>query len=1000
MAFDIPVQFINSKSNSVVSSFSAIDLLGELEAESYGLFRTAVDEIKIIAIKYIIVVALSFGKDSTVTLLASLLAHLELIKEGKIPPDKPFVICHIDTGVENHLVQMLAKSGLRDLKRFAAKHNINLDIRVGQPPLSKQWASLFLSGLKLISASRLNNDCSVILKLDNAAAIERSIVADYGNDNIVTMLGSRLTESAKRAASIRKFGNEITAAELIEFDKADMVFAPIVSWTDDHVWTVLKHAGVYPISSSVLGNEPIFSYAPNHRLLHVVYSDSKDGSCPTSSKRIAGDSSSQGGCGGSARTGCYLCAKSIIDRSAEAQAKMKRHSVISANILKVRNYIMSVAQNIEHRTWLAKAVDHTTGAIALQPNTLNAETIDKLLWLLSQATHDEIHRANRFKHLVSFGREMEDEGYADIINDESMTSLDREAMASAYLEFAQIPLIKPMSLELALYISAIHSRDGVKLPPYRAVYVWKATERGERIPYPDVDPTAAVIDDIPDPVMVIPADNFNHQPAFRIAGLFEVEEATGCDASAILKSCNVPVSIAKYYLPETELNKIDHLSPSSGITISGLSEYSIGRKMLVEQKRVSPKLRFSKRTIKKVSRKNGGFRVLERSRTSLDTPSFGARSARPNLEAKLTQPLIAYLPTTEYVRDVLLEIDDNQNGYDVDYQSVLSWLDYGGLKSAIQAHDRFIEISTMHDGHFYYFGGTGAFESLLRYGVLRINSNSKTNLMRIIQRTNYFASIGLLSIDEKSIKQLAHERVITGSLINQYRENIKVDLPIKVEQALSMTEFRSYKARALLKLRADRNLARAALKSDYKAFSQDSIGFVLDQYQKTMDDLKLCYRDALVKSWICGSLRNIGIGFFDGVNLHQQANINQGTVNYLKAWTTDIELAWSLGDKAVQNVFKENPQARLRLINAMEEHEKVLQQLSLDIASSLLESLNDNELGFPMWPAFYLNDKATRALKATCETVIAASQVDNKSSLFKKCFSMNDTLLHTGVMQW
>ncbi|MDI5862118.1 hypothetical protein ODY76_20500, partial [Shewanella xiamenensis] len=89
--------------------------------------------------------------------------------------------------------------------------------------------------------------------------------------------------------------------------------------------------------------------------------------------------------------------------------------------------------------------------------TLDSETIDKLLWLLSQATHDEIARAAKFKQLVLQGREIEDIGYADIINDDTMSELDRDAMASAYLEFAQEPLIKPMSLELALYISAIHS---------------------------------------------------------------------------------------------------------------------------------------------------------------------------------------------------------------------------------------------------------------------------------------------------------------------------------------------------------------------------------------------------------------------------------------------------------------------------------------------------------------------------------------------------------------
>ena len=173
----------------------------------------------------------------------------------------------------------------------------------------------------------------------------------------------------------------------------------------------------------------------------MIYSDSKDGTCPTSSKRPQGDSQKAGGCGGSARTGCYLCAKSITDKSGEAQAMQKRHRAISGNILKVRNYIMHVAQDINNRTWHARAVDETTGAVALQPNVLNAKTIDKIIWLLCQATHGDRIRAERFKQLVADGREMDDEGYADIIIDPLLSEEDREEFAAVYKQYAQRHLI-------------------------------------------------------------------------------------------------------------------------------------------------------------------------------------------------------------------------------------------------------------------------------------------------------------------------------------------------------------------------------------------------------------------------------------------------------------------------------------------------------------------------------------------------------------------------------
>ncbi|MDI5832507.1 phosphoadenosine phosphosulfate reductase family protein (plasmid) [Shewanella xiamenensis] len=998
MAFDIPVQFLSS--NTTVSHFTAVDLLASLENETNEYFRKAVDEVKIIGALYITVVALSFGKDSTVSLLVALKAHMELIDEGKIPRDKPFVVCNIDTGVENHLVQMLVRTGLRQLKHFAANHRINLDIRVGTPPLSKQWAALYLSGLKLISASRLNNDCSVILKLDNAAAIERAIISDYGCENIVTILGSRLSESNKRAASIRKFGNDVSADELIQYDKNDMVFAPIVNWTDDHVWTLLKLAGSNPISKSVIGNAPQFSFATNHRLLHVIYSDSKDGSCPTSTKRILGESSSQGGCGGSARTGCYLCAKQVTDKSAEAQAKMLRHSVISGNILKVRNYVMTVAQNIENRTWLAKAVDHTTGAIALQPNTLDSETIDKLLWLLSQATHDEIARAAKFKQLVLQGREIEDIGYADIINDDTMSELDRDAMASAYLEFAQEPLIKPMSLELALYISAIHSRDGVKLPPYRAYYVWKATEQGERIPYPDVDPTTAIVDEIPDPIMVIPTDNFHQIPAFSLSAVYDLESGTGCDAMAKLKYAPVPVSVAKYLLTSDEQYKIENLSPSSTVNVAGFYERTLTRKMLVEGKPIAPKPRYSKRSIKKVSRKNGDFRVLDRGRTSLDSPSFGERSQRPNLEAKITQNVSVFLPHADYERGVEIEIDEEQNGYLVNQDSLDEWITFDCAERAVRAHDDYVNTKKAAGEHIYYFGGTGAFESLLRHGVIRINNSSKTNLMRIIQRTNYFASLGLLSIDEHSIRKLAQERIVNGSVVNQYR-NVSAVLPQCIDNVLTMTEFRSYKASVLLSLKAKRNEIRRDLKRDYQVFKDDPISFSLHSYYTAMNRLHTQYCESLVLTWVCRSLLTNGIRFFDGVNLQQQLNIHSGTVNYIDAWTTDLELVMSMFDKPIQQEFKNNPQSRLKLIKSMSERAVHLKsKIGSDAANELLEALQENGSEYPMWYLVNDSEKVLSTLKRLCNEYANRAMKKGSVNPFKKCFSLNDTLLHTTKIAW
>jgi 3'-phosphoadenosine 5'-phosphosulfate sulfotransferase (PAPS reductase)/FAD synthetase len=1000
MNFEIPISFLSDSkttaANVVVQSYLGESVLADIYKSAYGKYRLSVNEVKIIAEKYIFVVACSFGKDSMVTLLVALKAHMELITEGVIPRDKPFVVCSIDTGVENHLVHMMVMRGCEQLRVFARENNINIDIRLGKPPISKQWSALFLSGLKLISASRLNNDCSVILKIDNAAAIERQIVADYGCDNVVTLLGSRLSESTKRAASIRKHGNDITADDLIEFDNNDKVFAPIVNWSDDDVWTILRRAGAEPISPAIAGFDNIFSFAKNHRFLHLVYSNSKDGSCPTSSKKVVGDKPSQGGCGGSARTGCYLCAKSIVDKSGEVQASLLRHSVISGNALKVRNYIMTVAQNIENRTWLAKAIDSTTGAIALQPNTLDAETIDKLLWLLSQVTHDESIRAENFKQLVAQGRELEDVGYADIINDSSMSDLDRDEMASAYREYAVVPLIAPMSLELALYISAIHSRDGVKLPPYRAFYVWNATQEGQRIPYPNVDPSSAVVDDIPDPIMVIPKVDMPEALPFTLGGVFDIESSTGCDADSVLNNEQVPVKVARFFVPEKEQYKLSGLKDSDTVCVAGLNKVELGRKLLMAPKQIAPVLRFSKRPIKRVSRKGGEYRVTLRGRTSQDKPSFGERSLVPNFVGKTSTPFFAYLPTTTREHGAAVAIDDDSNGYNINIESLVNWFDFEGADRAIDAHDNFVRSRALAGEHIYYFGGTTVIESLLRYGVVRASKNAKANFVRILQRTAYFVSLGLLSIDDASIKKLAKEKDVTTSIVSQFR-NITASLDSNIAKVVDMTEFRSYKAHKLLELRRERNANRVQAKVEHAAFLADPVGYSVQEYTKIMRAMLPTYVAAVEDIEVFSALSKNKITFFDGVDIYNQWQTSVGIKAYLKALADDMSLVLPFFDKQIQQEFKGNPQHRLALVRAMQDISKSLLDIDARGKERLFLQVSTGAGGYRLW---YLVQSSKGCMDTLLEQLQEKVVYVPVKSDFQRSFKLDDNILSMGNITW
>ncbi len=898
--------------------FDANAMLEEERNDSYQKFRAAVDDIKTLRKEFITVSAVSFGKDSTVVLLAALNAHLELMDEGVLDSSSPFVVSHINTGVENHLMEMLCEEAMSSLRAFCKQKGINLGLKVGRPLLSKNWSSLFLSGIKIISSARANNDCAEIMKIDNARRLERSIEAQY-QGKALTLLGSRLSESARREANMRRRGTDkVTALDLISgTSEAERVFAPIMSMTDDDVWNLIRMAGNNPIVQSQFS---IISFQANHRLIDIIYRDSEDGACQYSAKKVKGTKERAGGCGGSARTGCYTCAKGITDKSGEEQVKKPRHAAISGNMLKVRNYIMYVAQDIKYRTYQGKAIDHTTGAVALQPNTLRADVIDKLIWLMSQVTVDDQIRAQRFSKLVAQGREMEDAGYRDIVTDTTLDDEDKKTLADVYKKHAQRHLIRPMSLDIAIYLSAIHARDGVRLPPHRAVWIWKQVCEGARIPYPDVDPREGVISDIPDAVMAVPQNNVPY-PSLHEFDFLSSSDAESCEIDFAQSQVRMPVKDAKYFLGDSEKAHIKGLSNTDMITVQGVGQSTWIHRMRVNPLDNSPALKFSKRPVKKVSRKHGGFKVTERGRTSLDSPSFSLRGTTPNLAENLLVDVPLYYHEANRQEQLGIDADvDALTGYDIDKEGIENWLQFGGLESAMDAHDKAVAVRERHDKSIYFYGGVGAFQHYARYGVLALNKSAISNTKRILQRTSYFNRLGLFSFDDDAIcalsKRTAKEDSLTISDFCNTQRN--QDLPLKA--ILAMSEYRNYKASVLRGIRKARNQKRAQLKKQHQAvldgLKDRDCSFavahlhemkirILEQYQEAFEDLT--YAKTLVDN---------GVSSFDGSDYRQIIKIQQGVINYIRAFFTDEAMMLRLFDKGLHDMLFNDAFNRIRLLKA------------------------------------------------------------------------------------
>jgi 3'-phosphoadenosine 5'-phosphosulfate sulfotransferase (PAPS reductase)/FAD synthetase len=955
------IETINLDDIAYVDVTSELD---DIENNAYALFEKAVADIKVIRRSYPTVSASSWGKDSTIMVLAALEAHIQLVNEGAIPQDAKFHITTIDTKVENHLMSMLVACEIDKLKAFGLEHNINMDIRIASPNLSNQWAPMFLSGLKVLSLSKMNNDCSSQLKINSAEKVENQLAKEY-NGNVVTLLGSRVEESESRKRSLQKRQqHNKTPEQLIAFadtNRTERVFAPIVDMTTDEVWLLLRRAGTDPLTTPSKGYYKIPSYTRNHALLSVIYADASDGSCPVSSKRIAGDKKSAGGCGSSARHGCSVCLKIVEDKSAKLQSQSKRHGNINLNMLKVRDYMMHIGADISYRSWHTRAIDHTTGAIAAQPNVLSAKTLDHLINLMCNVTVDEIIRAKSFKAKVAVGDEMLDEGYADIFTDNGMTDIEKSEFSLAYIKYAVEPMVSPMNEKIAIYLSAIHARDGIKLPPYRAIYLYKTLvtdfleaveearydfptfsldkaykqvrkqyeENETRSTYPNVNSSTGVDSVIPDAVMIVPEftiTDFNFVPH---AGGLDLEQAEGCTVTSRLTQTKVPFKIAKRLLPDDVLCKMTGYKNTDMVELSGF-DYTTPIVSTFMDKPRKKKLvhKFSKRSIKKVSRANKGYRVIARGRTSLDKPSFGLRTSETSLTQSISNDIPCLYPATHKVYEPFLNIDENAaNAYEIDEESLMQWEDYEGLEHALKVHDDSIAIRKKWDGHIYFYSSAEPFESLMRWGVLDLNNTARRNTMLILKRTAYFSNIGLFRLDDQKFAEFAQQVAESKSFKMSDFVNTRTSVKIQANQILEMSDYRAYKAKKLLIIRKARNENRSTLKNNQVTYLSNPIDYSLAAIKSGLGN-KVNAAIDLIDELVAVTFAYENKLFHPVDSKKVVMSTYSSFLRYVNSYTSDIDSAYELMPKSVAQKIKSNSLIRAKL-------KSILDNLNLALVSAI-----------------------------------------------------------------
>lgn len=231
------------------------------------------------------IVAYSGGKDST------LVVHLVFEALARVRPSRrtrPVHVLSSDTLVETPAIAAFIEEQLVALQRGAEGRGLPIDTHLVRPEVHETfWVRLI--GYGYPAPNRTFRWCTERLKIKPSNAFITSQVAAAGE--VLILLGTRISESATRAQSIRKHqtsGLEINPHTTLQ---NAFVWAPIRDLSTEEVWEYLS-----------LTPPP---WGGTHRRLQNLYKEANSGECP-----IVIDESTKP-CGNS-RFGCWTC--TVVDR--------------------------------------------------------------------------------------------------------------------------------------------------------------------------------------------------------------------------------------------------------------------------------------------------------------------------------------------------------------------------------------------------------------------------------------------------------------------------------------------------------------------------------------------------------------------------------------------------------------------------------------------------------------------------------------------------------------
>lgn len=433
----------------------------------------------------VLAVAWSGGKDSTACLIMALLAMQRSAAAGRDPA--PLIVLHGDTLVESPPVHALAVDMLVSLRTWCAEHGVPLVPIVYQPRLNQSYVVKILSGTALPTFPEARKRiCSASWKVEpSGRAVDREALAAIASmsaahpgrwpvlgtavertgDRLswrrqpVIVLGSRLDESGRRAASMSRHGQ---LADVISVDTAAgrRTLSPIADWSELDVWELLGLAGLA---------------APHYPVWQDDFAELVDlyrgaaGGCVV----VPGRSAASKACG--ARFGCHACQAVQTDESAAALVDEPRWAY-AASLLRIRDWIASIRHDFDRRSWL-DCTEDPAGFIKVFPGPLAGQTIRDVARFYMTADRLEAERASRFRLAVKLGVDPDDPYVA------ACRSAGR-APDARYMRRMQQPQFQVFDAQNTIACDLYASLRGHQARPFGLLQAWHDVWHERKLSFP------------------------------------------------------------------------------------------------------------------------------------------------------------------------------------------------------------------------------------------------------------------------------------------------------------------------------------------------------------------------------------------------------------------------------------------------------------------------------------------------------------------------------------